>query len=63
MSLLCFDIASGGISAALLDSMLEAIRLVEVRWEPAATLPLDTITGQFKRLIAKLDFARERCSG
>jgi len=52
MSLLCFDISSGGISAALFDSELEPIRLVEGRWKPAATLAVDTITGQFNHLIA-----------
>src|SRR5438105_4340357 len=57
MSLLCFDISSGGISAALLDSRLEPIRLVEGRWAPAATLALDTITSQFRQLIGELNVA------
>ena len=57
MSPLCFDISSGGISAALFDSELEPIRLVEGRWKPAATLAVDTITGQFKHLIAELKVA------
>src|SRR5436853_2739474 len=57
MSLLCFDISSGGISAAVLDSRLEPIRVVEGRWEPAAKLALDTITAQFKHLIAELNVA------
>jgi len=57
MSLLCFDISSGGISAAVLDSRLEPIRVVEGRWKPAATLALDTITGQFKHLITELNVA------
>jgi gluconokinase len=57
MTILCFDISSGGISAALLDSGLEPVRLVEGRWTPAATLALDTVTGQFKQLIADLKVA------
>src|SRR3989442_12620005 len=57
MSPLCFDISSGGISAALFDSELEPIRLVEGRWKPAATLAVATITGQFKHLIAELKVA------
>src|SRR5215510_3535979 len=60
MSLLCFDISSGGISAALLDSSLEPIRSVEGHWEPGATLPLGTITSQFKQLIAQLNVTNVR---
>jgi gluconokinase len=55
MSLLCFDISSSGISAVLLDRNLEPIRMVESRWPPAPTLPLETLTGQFNRLIKDLD--------
>lgn len=49
MTLLCFDISSGGLSAAILDSNLKVLKLAEDRWqlEPdasgAATLSIGTI--------------------
>jgi gluconokinase len=54
MSFLCFDISSGGISAGLLDSELQPVRLVEGRWIPAPTLSPETIIHQFKQLIGEL---------
>ncbi len=60
MALLCFDIASGGLSAALFDFNLDPIRIVEFKWElatdetGAATLPLDTIVGRFREAIRAL---------
>ena len=61
MHLLCFDISSGGITAALLDSHLESIRVAETQWiletdaQGAATLSLATIETQFKRVIQQLN--------
>ena len=60
MSILCFDISSGGISAAILDSRLNATRSVETRWSletdehGAATLPVQTIVEQFKATVFQL---------
>ena len=54
MNLLCFDVSSSGIAAALFDSMLEPIRLTEVRWTPTPTLSLETLVAQFKRLTTEL---------
>jgi gluconokinase len=54
MSFLCFDISSSGISAGLLDSELQPIRLVDGRWMSAPTLAPDTIIHQFKQLIGEL---------
>jgi len=54
MTLLCFDISSSGIAAALFDSKLEPIQLGEHRWAPGATLDLLNIVAQFKQSIAKL---------
>jgi gluconokinase len=57
---LCFDISSGGISAALFDSKLKAGRVAETRWKletdelGAATLSIATVEKQFKRLIKQL---------
>jgi len=54
MTLLCFDISSSGISAALFDSKLEPIQLGEHRWAPGATRDLLKIVAQFKESIAEL---------
>src|SRR5436305_7259931 len=54
MTLLCFDISSTGISAALFDSKLEPIQLGERRWAPGATLDLHKIVAHFKESIAGL---------
>ena len=54
MTLLCFDISSSGIAAALFDSKLEPIQLGERRWAPGAALDLLNIVAQFKQSIAKL---------
>jgi len=54
MTLLCFDISSSGIAAALFDSKLEPIQLGERRWAPGAALALLNIVAQFKQSIAKL---------
>ena len=57
MSLICFDISSNGISAALFDSALDLVQMAEGRWTPAAALPLPTIVDQFKQSIAQLNLA------
>ncbi len=63
MSVLCFDISSGGISAALLNSTLDPIRVAEDHWtlatdtEGKADLALETIVSQFRDTIRKLDLA------
>src|SRR6266566_4268672 len=54
MTLLCFDISSSGIAAALFDSKLEPIQLGERRWAPGATLDLLNIVAHFKQSIAGL---------
>jgi gluconokinase len=54
VSLLCFDVSSDGISAALLDSELEPVRSLETTWEPESTLDLETISAQFKKLMCGL---------
>jgi gluconokinase len=61
MSLLCFDISSGGITGALLTSELRQERLAEIKWdfgdidERAATLSIATIDTEFKRVIQQLE--------
>jgi gluconokinase len=57
MSLICFDISSNGVSAALFDSALDLVQMAEGRWTPAAALPLRTIVDQFKQSIAQLNLA------
>jgi gluconokinase len=57
VSLLCFDISSSGITAGLLNSSLEPIRLVKAGWTPAPTFSLETIAGQFKQLTRELTLA------
>lgn len=60
MNVLAFDIASGGISAAILDNQLTVIRSAETHWNlevadnGAASLPLNVVTEQFKRVITEL---------
>src|SRR5437867_4441522 len=64
MRLLCFDISSGGISAALFNSRLEPTRLTEIQWEleqddrGAATLPVRTVAAQFIQVIERLNIGR-----
>jgi len=62
MNLLCFDISSGGITAALFNSKLEAVRVAESRWiletdkqGTAATLSLELVIEQFKQAIRGLN--------
>lgn len=69
MNILCFDIASGGITAAILDSQLHLTRSTETHWnlEPgrdgAAVLPVPSIIEQFKTAIRHLQLtAADRIS-
>ena len=63
MKLLCFDISSGGISAAVFDADLNSTQFAETRWiletddQGAAILSLATIEAQFKQLIRELRVA------
>lgn len=63
MTVLCFDISSGGISAALFSRELEVIKLVEDRWRlstddaGAAALSIETIVGRFKQAVRGLGIA------
>jgi gluconokinase len=57
MSLLCYDISSSGITAALLNSDLDPIRLVETRWTPDPTLDLANVADHFKKLTRELALA------
>ena len=60
MNLLCFDISSGGISAAVFDARLSAKQFAESQWvletgsKGAATLPIAAIESQFKKVISEL---------
>jgi gluconokinase len=57
MNLLCFDVSSGGISAAVFDSNLEVQRIAERKWsldtddQGAATLSLHQVVERFKQTI------------
>jgi gluconokinase len=65
MNLLCFDIATGGISAALFDANLDVTRFAETQWtlqtddQGAATVSISTVEAQFKRLIQQLNLKRD----
>jgi len=61
MNLLCFDISSGGISAALLNSSLECIRFAESPWN-AGTLRAETVVSEFGQVVQQLNIA-EAVSG
>jgi len=60
MTILCFDISSGGVSAALFTAELEVIKLIEDRWElkldgaGAATLPIETVQERFRQVAGRL---------
>jgi gluconokinase len=60
MHFLCFDISSGGITSAVLDSELASTRLAENRWElevddrGAATLSAEIIDQHFRDAISRL---------
>jgi gluconokinase len=60
MNILCFDISSGGISAAIVDSDLQPARFVETPWVleadefGAAVLSVTKIAEQFKSAILQL---------
>jgi gluconokinase len=65
MNLLCFDMSSGGISAALLNAQLDAVRVKELAWgglapdeRGAATLALEGIMDRFKACIGGLNLTR-----
>jgi len=61
MNLLCFDMGSGGIAAAILNSNLEAERFADNQWVletdeyGAATLSVEGIVERFKRAIRSVD--------
>jgi gluconokinase len=61
MNLLCFDISSCGISAAMFDSNLEPIRFSETQWkietdaEGAATLQAEAVADHFEQTVQRLD--------
>ena len=61
MNLLCFDMGSGGIAAAILNSNLEAERFADNQWVletdeyGAATLSVESIVERFKRAIRSVD--------
>src|SRR5215831_12537482 len=61
MNLLCFDMGSGGIAAAILNSNLEAERFADNQWvletdkHGAATLSFEGIVERFKRAIRSVD--------
>lgn len=60
MTVLCFDISSGGISAVLFNPKLEALRRADTQWQflpdesGAATLSIETIVQRFKSAILDL---------
>ena len=60
MNILCFDISSSGISAALFNSNLEVTRSAKARWnlendpDGTAVLPAGTIVDHFKTAIRQL---------
>jgi gluconokinase len=64
VNVICLDIASGGISAAILDSDLNAVRWVETQWNletdenGAAALSVRAIIEQFKAAIAELHLTK-----
>ena len=61
MILLCFDISSGGISAALFNASLESIRFAESQWNletdqaGAATLQAQTVVAEFEQIVRRLN--------
>jgi gluconokinase len=61
MKLLCFDVASGGISAALFDVQLRSNADAEIRWDletdarGAATLSAETVVQGFAQSIRSLN--------
>jgi gluconokinase len=63
MTAVCFDISSGGISAAIFESNGEIIRRIESRWHfitdktGAATLSTDTIVERFKIVLQELNLS------
>ena len=60
MNILCFDISSGRISAAIVDSSLQLARFVDTQWvleadeSGAATLSVSRIVEHFKAAILQL---------
>ena len=56
MNLLCFDISSGGIAAALLNSNLDCVRFTESPWN-AGRLRAETVVSEFEQVIRRLDIA------
>jgi gluconokinase len=67
MSILCFDISSGGISAAIVDSDLQPVRFVDTEWaleaddSGAATLSVPRIVEQFKAAVFQLKLTAADC--
>ena len=58
MNLLCLDVSSSGISAAVFDSELTAVRFAEAPWNPQAavllTIPVQQIAGCFKQILRQM---------
>jgi gluconokinase len=69
MNLLCFDVSSGGISAALFNSRLEASRVAKNSWsldtdaEGSATLSAESIVGCFRLALQSLELKASDASG
>jgi gluconokinase len=63
MNLLCFDVSSGGISAALIDSRLAAGRSAEVQWtfdtdsRGASTVTAPAVIDRFRNAIRDMHLA------
>ncbi|HYR89262.1 MAG TPA: FGGY family carbohydrate kinase [Terriglobia bacterium] len=63
MTVLCFDISSGGIAAALFSAKLEVTKVTEQNWKlelddsGAATLSLNTVVERFRQVIRELAIA------
>jgi gluconokinase len=53
MNLLCFDISSSGITAALLNSKLETIRLAQSPWN-AEALRAEIVIAEFEQIVRQL---------
>jgi gluconokinase len=63
--LLCFDLSSGGATAALFDTGLKLVRLVESSWDleldetGSATLSLGGMTSRFKQVVRDLKITEQ----
>src|SRR5262245_23630841 len=61
MNLLCLDVSSSGISAAVFDSELAAVRFAEASWSPQAavlpTIAVQQIACCFKQFLRQMKLA------